>query len=238
MKIPIFIISHDRLTCLKESIKSYNDQIKTDFEIIIFDVNSKYQPTIDYLKDLESKGTKIYWHKEDKDDFFNVRIGIKDYYAKNKNASPYYVVTDPDIQLDNVNGDILDFYIFLLNRFKVHCVGPMLRIDDIPDTYPLKEKAVKSHTRQFWHKNPSTVQYKTNTFKYQKAPIASTFALYTNKFPFGRVSPGIRTYAPYAARHLDWYLDLENLTPDQEFYLRNATHNGHWAASYLRNVKK
>ena len=48
-----------------------------------------------------------------------------------------HVSTDPDIELDNVNGDILEYYIWLVNKFNnKFVVGPMLRIDDIPDYYP------------------------------------------------------------------------------------------------------
>jgi hypothetical protein len=41
--------------------------------------------------------------------------------------------------LDDVNDDILDFYIHVLNTTGVNSVGPMLRIDDIPDYYPRKQ---------------------------------------------------------------------------------------------------
>lgn len=238
-KIPIFVVVHDRLDCLKKSIQSYYDCIDDDFEIVFFDVESTYPETIDYLKEQEKEGIKVYWHKGNAEDsYLNVRIGIIDYFKKH-NKSQYYVVTDPDIELDNVNGDILQFYIHLLNTFRsAHCVGPMLRIDDISDSYPLKEKAIHGHTKQFWHKNPLSILYNGKQFHYQKAPIGGTFALYRRSVQFGKINPGIRTYAPYAARHLDWYLDINNLTPDQKFYMDNAIHNGHWSGSFLRAYNK
>jgi hypothetical protein len=59
-------------------------------------------------------------------------------------------MTDPDIELFNVNSDIIEFYIFLLNKLNVISVGPMLKIDDILDYYPNKKQAIKGHTNQFW----------------------------------------------------------------------------------------
>lgn len=42
---------------------------------------------------------------------------IKNYISKNPNCK-YVVMTDPDIELFNVNNDILEFYIYLLHKLK------------------------------------------------------------------------------------------------------------------------
>ena len=58
--IPIFIITCDRLESLKTCIQSYKNCIKTPFEIVIIDFHTTYQPTLDYFKELEKEGIKIY----------------------------------------------------------------------------------------------------------------------------------------------------------------------------------
>ena len=69
-----------------------------------------------------------------------------------------------------------------------------------------------------------------NTVKYIFAPIDTTFGLYKAGMPWSRLKMGIRVLPPYAARHLDWYIDPENLTPDQEYYMKHASDKiAHWS---------
>ena len=200
---------------------------KTPFEIVFYDSYSTYQPTINFLKSQENDNKKVYWSKTN--NHKGIINAVKDYLKKNKKCK-YFVITDPDIELDNVNSDILDFYKFLLNKFRVTSVGPMLRIDDIPNFYPYKKKVISSHTKQFWNKKPIGVKYKNQTFPIQFSPIDTTFQLFSrnnipNDFPNSKC---IRCYSPYSARHLDWYINDKKLSPDQIYYSRNATNIAHW----------
>ena len=60
MKIPIFIITKDRVTCLKESIESYYLHINDEFEIVIHDNNSSFEGMLNYLAELKDNGIKVY----------------------------------------------------------------------------------------------------------------------------------------------------------------------------------
>jgi len=224
--IPIFIISCDRLEALKESIQSYHDCIKTPFKIIIMDFGSGYKPTLKYLKILEQKGTKIYWkgtlHNKRR---FNLYIdGIIQDYFKDRPASDY-VVTDPDIVLDNTHEDILEVYAHLLGILpEDYIVGPMLRIDDIPDHYPLKEEVIFRGWETFYHsRKVNEIQYKEKMIKYVLVRIDTTFAMNRVGTHWRRHRKAARVLPPYGARHLDWYLDPKNLTPDQEYYMKYAS---------------
>ena len=42
-------------------------------------------------------------------------------------------------------------------------------------------------------------------------------------FTFKRLNHGIRVYAPYMAKHLDWYLDTKNLTEEEIYYKDHAS---------------
>jgi hypothetical protein len=243
--IPIFIIVHDRLLDLQKSVDSYEKYIQTPYKIIFHNVASTYKPTLDYLNDKKKDGYIIYESKVN--NHHTVIDSAIDYLNKNKECE-YYVITDPDIELDNVNGDILEYYSFLLDTFKVESVGPMLRIDDIPNHYPRKANAIKGHTTQFWNKKPIDINYNNNTFKYIKCRSDTTFQLrsrknISKKFPH---TNAIRCLQPYAARHLDWYINPNNLSPCQKYYINNTTTISHWAnpkwkgsyyGAHINNIK-
>lgn len=240
LKIPIFIITHDRLTCLKESIKSYYRNMKTPFEIVICDMHSSNSDLISYLKEMEKEGVKVYWSKEN---YWRHSIDeiIDSYYDGPEDRSPYFVVTDPDIEIDESDGNILEFYKLLIEETGANCVGPQLRIDDIPDHYPLKKKCIKYNERIFWKENSETINYNGNEIKYIESKIDSTFALYKKGYKkVSKVKSGIRVYPPYSARHSDWYLDLDNLEQDQIEYMMNSkmiekNKGPHWGGVWLRN---
>ena len=225
-RIPIFIIVHDRVAVLKKCVESIEKQIATPIEIVFHDVASTFPECIEYLTNMRKDGYRVY--RSEKNHHHTVLISVNSYLNEHPKCQ-YYIITDPDIELDNVNGDILDFYIHLLNKFgKNLVIGPMLRIDDIPNYYPKKKDVIKRHTTQFWHKTPQIEKWKTGTFKIQKACIDTTFQLThrDNKRTFPR--PGIRCYSPYSARHLDWYINPKNMTEDQKYYSKTSLAIAHW----------
>jgi len=236
--IPIFIITCDRLKVLKESMRSYYDCIKTPFKIVILDQGSTYGPTIEFLDNLELVGIKVYrWKKGLNDssrrnlrrDNDKIAGDIRHYFRSHLPSN--YVVTDPDILLDNVDGDILEVYAYLLEKLpKIMTVGTMLRTDDVPDFY-FNKKAVLL-TQEYagiFTKKVNTIQYKGSAIKYISTPIHTTFGMYRSETLWtGFARKAIRTFAPYSAKHLDWYLNPEELTEDQKYYMEHASSNLHW----------
>ena len=225
---PIFIIVHDQLEILKKSVWSYENLIKSPIKIIFHDVKTTYEPTLNYLDDMKSKGYDVF--RSEINNHHTVKTTIST-YLDNHPECKYYILTDPDIELDNINGDIIEFYIHCLNMLKCNSVGPMLRIDDLPDYYPKKQLAIKRHKEQFWNKPRLNIKYGSNTYQYIKCGTDTTFQFCRSSFrpseyPYGNV---IRTLAPYSCRHLDWYIDVNNLTDCQRFYINNTTNISHWA---------
>jgi glycosyltransferase involved in cell wall biosynthesis len=224
--IPIFIIVHDRVKVLKQSVESFESQIQTPIEIVFHDVASTYGPCLEYLEEMKSKGYKVYRSE------VNCHLSVMNTivtYLKQHPECDYYIITDPDVELDAVRGDILDFYVFLAQKYPGRVIGPMLRIDDLPDFYPKKQQVIESHTRQFWHKTPQPIQWNGETHYIQDALIDTTFQLVSAK-NLSREFPraGIRCYAPYAARHLDWYIDPSAMSEDQKYYSQKALPVAHW----------
>lgn len=235
-KVPIFIISYNRLRCLQTTIESYRKCIGSPFELVIHDNNSTYRPLLDYLKQLEKEGVTVYYSTVNvavEKQLDNVSDTIDDWFTKH--SASHYVVTDSDIALEGNCEDILDLYDYLLETVKnIEVVGPMLRIDDIPNFYPLKQKVIERHTEQFWYKKPSTLQWRNKIIQYQLARVDTTFGMYRRDFKFHRLSNGYRTYAPYWARHLDWYINPNYMEDDQLYYLQHASGVSHWSGAWLR----
>jgi hypothetical protein len=235
-KVPIFIISCNRLCCLQAAIGSYRKCIGSPYELVIHDNNSTYRPLLDYLKRLEKEGVSVYYSTVNvsvEKQLDTVSDTIDDWFTKH--SASHYVVTDPDIALEGNCEDILELYAYLLDTVKsIEVVGPMLRIDDIPDFYQLKQEVIERHTEQFWHKKPLTLQWRNKIIQYQLARVDTTFGMYRRYFKFHRLTKGYRTYAPYWARHLDWYINLNSLEEDQLYYLKNASGVSHWSGTWLR----
>ena len=242
-KIPLFIIVHDHYEILKKSVESYETLIDYPIEIIFHNVASTYFETLNYLKEKENEGYLVYNSLVNR--HVSVKDSINDYISKHPECE-YVILTDPDIQLHNINKDIIQFYIHLLNTTNKDAVGPMLKIDDIPDHYPSKRVILERHGNGHWNKHKKSIEFNGNNYEYIETHIDTTFQLFKankipNKFP---TKNSIRTLTPYAARHLDWYINPNNLTPCQLFYFFNTTNLSHWnnrqAVSniYTRNFKK
>ena len=250
--IPIFVIVRDRITVLKQSMESWYKNIDHSIEIILLDQESTYPPMLDFLKEKQKEGIRVEYLKN------TAPIPHKTFPAI---ASPIYkiceemkvdnyVLSDPDIILDDVDGDILDFYLYFMKMkpgFKA--IGPMLRIDDIPDYYPFKNEVLTRHS-PFWQatgefaliRPKEHMRYKNKTVSYQISPIDTTFSLRNTKdnngTGIGWTASAVRTREPYIGRHLDWYIDPDNLSDDQKYYIDTSnTHKGisHWAGTWMKH---
>lgn len=214
---PIIIISFNQLYYLKELIERL--QTWGYKNIVIIDNNSKYNPLIQYLEEIKGKvvlhklkknyGHMVFWKRKE----------FRRLYGTN-----YYVITDPDIVPDDqCPSNFLSYFREVLDQNpQVTKVGFSLKLKDIPDTNPLKEKILK------WE----------NKFRQRKddggnflAEIDTTFALY-RPHDFMRIEENfynaIRTKEPYIAKHGGWYIDIANLSPEQKNYMRTAGVSSSW----------
>lgn len=234
-KIPIFIISYNRLTVLRKSIQSYL-HFANYSDLIIIDKGSFYVPLMNYYLELEKKGVKIIYSNPLKtvDSLSDISYEIEKH--KKSNNFDYYVVTDPDISMQEASPDVLELYTYFLDQVPdIEIVGPMLRIIDIPDNYPAREWCWKKHAQRFWHQMPRVMNWKNKKIHYQFAPIDTTFGVVRATTPYRRLLNGIRVYAPYEALHLDWYVTNETMTEDQEFYMATSNQDvAHWCSSWYK----
>jgi hypothetical protein len=215
-KTPVFIISYNRLSFLAQIVEWLE---KAGFKnIYIADNNSTYPPLLDYLSKSphnvhmldKNYGHLVIWD-----------CGEFDHILNNE----FYIVSDCDIlPIDECPKNAVEYFFSVLQKYENFTkVGFALKIDDLPDSYIMKEKVIEWE-KQFWETEIEEGLY--------EAAIDTTFALYKpGIFPGdSRWWRSIRSDFPYLARHLPWYQDTGNLSDEEKYYQGNLKEmSTHWS---------
>lgn len=204
--IPVFLISFNRGGILKRAIAAIR-RFSKPTEIVVHDNGSTDPDTRAVLDELEESGIKVFRYPAINSDTELNRVDetVQRYFAE-WGEPGRYVVSDCDVDMAIADPRVLDVYDELLNNFrKIECVGPMLRIRDIPHTYPLFNRVMNRHIEQFWQHVPTMTETSFGQVAIQQATIDTTFALHRAGESFRRLKSGIRVYEPFEALHLDWY---------------------------------
>ncbi|NIJ45431.1 hypothetical protein FHR24_001899 [Wenyingzhuangia heitensis] len=201
-----------------KNLKLLVDYLLTNnYKNIIIDNNSSYKPLLAYYESLNNSINIIRSKKNDGHMVFWKQDKLFKKFGKG-----YYVVTDPDIlPIDECPMDFLSIFLNLLIKLRtLYKVGFSLKLDDIPETYPFKNKVLEWE-KQFWK-----TKTKGGNFI---ADIDTTFALYRPKINILRYFyKGLRTDFPYQARHFGWYINPQKLTEEQVFYNKEANSSSSW----------
>lgn len=223
--IPIIIISFNQLHFLKQLIDFLRKCKYTN--IVVIDNYSTYKPLLDYFDTIESSVT-LYRLKEN----YGHLVFWKNMELYKKYSKGYYVVTDPDIvPVENCPEDfVLHFKRILDKNLHVTKVGFSLKIDDIPDSNPHKQKVI-DWEEQFW-------KIKTKEGNYI-ADIDTTFALYKPNYVYNKQDffKALRTEKTYEAKHGGWYLDAKEQTEEQKFYFATCNESSSWSLNKEGNLK-
>lgn len=217
--IPIIIINYNQLFYLKQQIDFY---IQRGFKnIVVIDNKSNYPPLLSYYETIKNK-IIIEYQQEN----VGHLVFFKSPELQKKYTQGYYIITDADIVPNNKLPDnFMNILIKKLFKYsgKITKIGFALRLDDIPDNYPLKENVLNWES-QFWQK-----EVEKNIFF---ADIDTTFALYTPNYvpdPSKRVfMNAIRIAGNFTCKHGGWYLDMNNLTEEQLFYIKTSSNSNSW----------
>jgi hypothetical protein len=110
-------------------------------------------------------------------------------------------------------------------------IGIGLRVDDLPDHFPLKASVVKWETSLIGKRLDSLAV---------EAPVDTTFALYKKDRWHLENSVGfsMRTAAPYMARHLPWYVDHDHLDEEEKYYMTSASSASSYASVLSHNQSR
>lgn len=203
--IPIFLISYNRLTYLKQMIEWLENYGYRNITII--DNNSDYAPLLDYFDKCSYRIVHMKKNYGYRVFFIHPRFIID----RNKGL---FVLTDPDLCIDDdcPNDFIEIFCKIMLENLHYSKVGFSLRIDDIPDSYYAKAEVIDWES-QFWEtcieRFPLPAGGDVRIFE---AEIDTTFAVNTPRWLVNRSDrySGIRVGYPYCLRHLPWYSEMQD----------------------------
>jgi GT2 family glycosyltransferase len=205
LETALFIILRDRYEPLKQLMQWVESQNLK--KIIFIDNDSKLPPLIDYL---DNTGHQVLELRRNMAQTAPWSAGI----IKILLPDDFYIVTDPDIIPARQSKDVITHLYNIHKRYPHHLkIGLGLKIDDLPDHYPLKGEVIKWES-QFW-KHPVG----ENVYE---AGVDTTFALYKPGVYKYLLHPGLRTGEPYTARHLPWYSHSQKLTDEDIFYRLRA----------------
>jgi len=146
--------------------------------------------------------------------------------AVQRDGGDRYIVTDPDLDISAVPDDWLSVLGQGLRFAGIGKVGFSLRTDDIPAANPLRDEIV-SWEVAFQRRRIGTLFY--------WARIDTTLALYDRqRIEIARPrwrDRALRTAAPYAARHLSWYVSPRRVPADERYYLDHSdvVRHSHWS---------
>lgn len=206
-RLPVVLISFNRGPMLRKVVEGYRRQT-VPVDVFVHDNGSEDPETVRVLAELEREGVVVFRRAaiSSPEDLNLVDESVQAVF-RDRPASPY-AVSDCDVSIADSSERTLETYLQVLaDRPELDCVGPMLRIDDVPTTYPLYSAMMNRHIGRFWSREPQLSTVAGRPFAYQAAPIDTTLAVYRAGEPYRRLRKGARLYFPYDARHLDWYPD-------------------------------
>jgi hypothetical protein len=208
--VKAFIIFRDRVTYGSRCASALT---LAGLDVHVVDNGTTYKPALAWLDVLEARGTPVMrkggGHPQELWGWKPFREAVGD---------ERYIVTDPDVVpdatcppdwparlekiLDEPDGGYTK-------------AGLGLRIDDIPEWYHHRDHVLEWEG-QFWA-NP------IRDGSMYGAQLDTTLAMYEplSEQPHFTID-GIRTGPPYVANHLAWYEDLDNLTPELQYYHENT----------------
>lgn len=218
-EIPIIINNFNRLSYLTSLIDSLTSRGYNNIHIL--DNKSTYPPLLEYYRTCPHNvillgrniGYKALWES-----------GV---FSKFKDS--YYVYTDSDMEISEECPD--DFMRHFLDILEQNPLSPKvgfgIRIDDLPDTFANKQKVIE-HEKVFWQHKVADELY--------RADIDTTFALYRPycKGVANMYVKVFRTGKPYLIRHLPWYVDSNNMSEEEKYYVNTISKSTHWSIQAKR----
>jgi glycosyltransferase involved in cell wall biosynthesis len=206
MSIPVIINNRNLLTWPKAMVERISRYDGVG-EIIIVDNGSTYPPLLDWYK---TNPCKV---------IYQTNLGIAAPWicqAVNNLKAKHYVVTDPDMGLENTPNDTLLYLRDKLESLKeLEKVGLGLDWQRVESKSPYYERLQK-YEKDRWDKS------KIENDVHVDVQIDTTFALYSKQWYF--IGGGSTTF-PYVARHYPWEFSIEEAKANEEFmyYMNNAT---------------
>ncbi len=225
----IFIMNWNWLDWTKKQAEFFTDCGHT---VIIVDNCSTYPPLLEWYKTcpykvITTEGVELVTYNR-----FVWEMNLPELHTTDK----YYGVTDSDLGFAGIPKDFAEVLVADIERTPtILKSGFSLSIEDLPDNeYAVRYR--KSESNNFSNKDE---------YGFYGIPLDTTFCVYskdrcsnmdrTHPVP-GEVSPELfyldetyfykshRSPEPYMAKHLPWYMDINNLTEEQCYHISVSKH--------------
>jgi len=200
MNLTIVINNRNRLSTTKKLVDDLLYRDSTN--IIIIDNESSYQPLLEWYKTLPSNIRILYSLNYGHHALFQSNV-------LNDIPEEWCFYTDADIQLNpNMPKDYQQIMFNLAHQYNYKKIGLALQIDDLPDHYALKEQVIRNESH-WWENKIIENVYRADT--------DTTFCLIKKCDQFD----SLRIAGDFTAKHMPWYLDLDNLSDEEQYYNNN-----------------
>lgn len=200
MNLPVIINNRNRLSTTKKLVEDLLNR-NTD-NIWIIDNDSNYQSLLNWYKIIEKDIKIIRSHNAGHLALFSLGV-INDI------KEDWCFYTDSDIELnEKMPSNYQEYMMYVAEKYNTKKVGLALKIDDLPEYYPLKSQVVQNEKR-WWDKKVEQNLYEADT--------DTTFCLIKKVDQFS----SIRIAGDYECRHIPWYINIESLSDEERFYIEN-----------------
>jgi len=193
----VVINNRDRLSTTKKLVHDLLDR-NTD-EIWIIDNASTYPTLLEWYESVPKEVTIMRYHN-------GGHLALWSLGVINKVVEDWVFYTDSDIELNpKMPKDYQRIMLEAAQTYGHKKVGCAIAIDDIPDHYWLKNQVLRNEHR--WWQNavgPDTYLADTDT----------TFNLNQKVDQF----QSIRLAGDFTCKHVPWYIDINNLDPEEQYY--------------------
>lgn len=224
----IFIMNWNWLEWTRKQAEFFTE---CGHDVIIVDNCSTYKPLLEWYKVcpykvLSTEGINLSTYNR-----FIWEMNLPEMYT----AENYYAVTDSDLGFDGVPKNFIDILLDdLIWNEGIIKSGLSLKIDDLPNN------AYANRYRESEKNNfPSP-----GANGFYGVPVDTTFAVYSKdrcknianmwRAPNAEVPDSFldhhyfyrshRSPSPYIVKHLPWYMDINNLTEEQQYHISVARH--------------
>jgi len=204
--VPVFINVRDRLSCLQRLLTWLERAGHRN--IMLIDNASTYPPLLRFL---ETSGYRTIRLKRNLGHTALWRVKE----LRNTISEQWFVYSDPDvIPAEACPHDVVARMKSLLLEYPFYVkAGLGLRLEDIPDSYHLKQQVIDWEPRQLGLEIAPDVC---------EADVDTTFALYRPGTPY-ILGPAIRLQGKFSARHLPWYSDSNHPDEEEQYYRNHAS---------------
>jgi len=223
MNYPIFLTNMNRLTTCKKMVEDLF-RMNGNSRINIIDNASTYQPLLDWYKEIKKDVNVI--HNP-------TNLGPWTFFYGGNYATvkdDYYIYSDADLELNpNMPNNWQEIMVEYISKYD--CKASLaLRLDDIPESYPFKNRVIE-HQNVCWYESGEKDVYRAIT--------DMTFSM--DKKSNGHRYESMRLAGNFACRHIPWYIDFNNISEEEKYYIENINRGFNealYSSSHYDELKK